>query len=45
MTPLKVIDIETAVGYSHEQALISRRIAVELFLSGSEGRKRGYLRT
>jgi 4,5-dihydroxyphthalate decarboxylase len=39
-------NLETLVGYSHEQGLISRRIPLdELFLSVSEGRKRGSFRT
>jgi 4,5-dihydroxyphthalate decarboxylase len=34
--------LETLVGYSHEQGLISRRIPLdELFLDVSQGRKRG----
>jgi 4,5-dihydroxyphthalate decarboxylase len=37
--------LETLVGYSHEQGLISRRIPLdELFLDVSEGRKRGDFR-
>jgi 4,5-dihydroxyphthalate decarboxylase len=39
-------NLETLVGYSHEQGLISRRIPLdELFLDVSEGRKRGSFRT
>lgn len=39
-------NLETLIGYSHEQGLISRAIPVdELFLSVSEGRKRGSFRT
>ena len=39
-------NIETLIGYSHEQGLISRAIPVdELFLPVSEGRKRGSFRT
>jgi len=46
MTSLNVKNLETVVGYSHEQGLISRRIPLdELFLSVSEGRKRGHFRT
>lgn len=45
MTPLNVKNLETVVGYSHEQGLIKRRIPLdELFLSVSEGRKRGHFR-
>lgn len=37
--------IETMIGYSHEQGLIKRRLAVdELFLDVSEGKKRGTYR-
>jgi 4,5-dihydroxyphthalate decarboxylase len=37
--------LETLVGYSHEQGLISRKIPVdELFLNVSQGRKRGGFR-
>jgi 4,5-dihydroxyphthalate decarboxylase len=37
--------LETLVGYSHEQGMISRRIPLdELFLDVSEGRKRGGFR-
>jgi 4,5-dihydroxyphthalate decarboxylase len=37
--------LETLVGYSYEQGLISRRIPLdELFLDVSEGRKRGEFR-
>lgn len=46
MTPPNVKNLETVVGYSHEQGLIGRRIPLdELFLSVSEGRKRGHFRT
>jgi 4,5-dihydroxyphthalate decarboxylase len=39
-------NLETLIGYSHEQGLISRRIPLEeLFLSTSQGRKRGVFRT
>jgi 4,5-dihydroxyphthalate decarboxylase len=39
-------NLETLVGYSHAQGLISRKIPLdELFLSVSEGRKRGSFRT
>ena len=39
-------NLETLVGYSHEQGLISRRIPLdELFLPVSQGRKRGKFRT
>lgn len=39
-------NLETLVGYSHEQGLISRAIPLEeLFLSTSQGRKRGVFRT
>jgi 4,5-dihydroxyphthalate decarboxylase len=38
-------NLETLVGYSYEQGLISRRISLdELFLDVSEGRKRGEFR-
>ena len=38
-------NLETLVGYSHEQGLISRRLPLdELFLNVSEGRKRGTFR-
>jgi 4,5-dihydroxyphthalate decarboxylase len=41
-----VKNLETLIGYSYEQGLISRRIPLdELFLSASEGRKRGSFRT
>lgn len=39
-------NLETLVGYSHEQGLISREIPLEeLFLPVSQGRKRGTFRT
>ncbi len=39
-------NFETLVGYSHEQGLISRKIPLEeLFMSTSQGRKRGVFRT
>jgi len=39
-------NLETLIGYSHEQGLISRPIPLEeLFLNTSEGRKRGVFRT
>jgi|SRR5690242_16789813 len=42
LTPQNRKNLQTLVGYSHEQGLISRPISLdELFLSVSEGRKRG----
>lgn len=44
--PANAHNIETLIGYSHEQGLIRRQIPLdELFLSVSEGRKRSSFRT
>jgi 4,5-dihydroxyphthalate decarboxylase len=44
--PANTHNLETLIGYSHEHGLIRRRIPLdELFLSVSEGRKRGSFRT
>jgi 4,5-dihydroxyphthalate decarboxylase len=41
-----VKNVQTLMGYSHEQGLISRMLPMdELFLDLSEGRKRGFFRT
>jgi 4,5-dihydroxyphthalate decarboxylase len=46
LTPANVKNIETLMGYSHEQGLIRRMIPMsELFLDLSEGAKRGTFRT
>ena len=46
LEPANRRNLETLVGYSHEQGLIGRNIPVdELFLPMSEGRKRGSFRT
>jgi 4,5-dihydroxyphthalate decarboxylase len=44
--PANAKTLETLIGYSYEQGLIKRRMPLdELFLSVSEGRKRGSFRT
>jgi len=46
LTPANVKNIETLMGYSHEQGLIRRMIPMnELFVDLSEGAKRGTFRT